>query len=206
MCIATLQTKGTPKISNEVFETMFNNNPHGFGVSYFNKSHMNKELTILKSLNFHESLRMYNQVHAFHGKNSHIMLHFRVRTHGVSGLFNTHPFYVGNRKEMAFCHNGIIGNVPNHKIKSDTQVFNDLALKKLPRNFIHSEKIISQLREFIGGWNKIIFLTHDNFKILNENGGIWKEGVWYSNKSFLPNRYDIGGDSSSSQCDIDFNY
>ena len=200
MCLAILQKQNSTKLKESQLKASFENNNDGCGISYVS----NNEIKIVKIMKLNELIGTYNQIHKNHSKTSHLMLHFRIGTHGLNTEYNVHPFKVNNK--LVFCHNGIINKVPNHNKKSDTRVFNDIILKSLPNKFIKNQSIIKLMGEFIGH-SKLIFLNSNNeFKIVNEQLGHWLNNVWFSNTSYKPNVYDFGGYSSKalSQCNINF--
>jgi len=180
MCIAILNTAGT--ISKKTFKECWNNNPDGGGMAYTDKGKVKlfKELKCFKPL-----YKQYIQVRE-ENPEANILLHFRIATHGKINETNCHPFLVN--KNLAFIHNGMIyGNgMPESHEFSDTYLFNQTILKKLPQNFTSNEAILKLLSEYIG-YSKIIFLNGKNeWAILNEDAGIWDGDNWYSNKSYKP--------------------
>lgn len=201
MCLALIQKQGASKLDAKLLNNAFDNNDDGCGIAYIAK----KRVKIHKIMNKSDLVGTYNRIHKNHSKSSHIMIHFRIGTHGVKSKYNVHPFFVN--QNMVFCHNGIINKVANCKKRSDTRVFNDDVLKHLPNKFIHNQSIIKMMSEFIGH-SKLIFLNSNNeFKIVNESLGHWVNKTWFSNSSYKPNKFDFGGYSSRqnfNQCDFNF--
>jgi hypothetical protein len=122
---------------------------------------------------------------------AHILLHFRISTHGGINIENCHPFKVN--KSLAFIHNGII-DTDIIKGKSDTNSFNELVLKELPKDF-YKQQSIMDLMEYRIGYSKLVFLDGmNNYAIVGEHKGKWDNGNWYSNESYKPSKYiDFGG-------------
>lgn len=112
-----------------------------------------------------------------------VVLHFRIRTHGHVNVNNIHPFVVDDT--VGFVHNGIISEFSDHTSPySDTWHFNEF-LKTLPKNFIKSEGCVELIANYIGSYNKLIFLGSDNeVTIVNEQVGIWDGESWFSNNSY----------------------
>jgi hypothetical protein len=175
MCIAILNIG--KKISDNQLLNCWNNNPHGAGMITIqnNKIVIHKEMNDIKKF-----IQKYNEVYSEYG--SPIVLHFRVKTHGLTSIENCHPFNVN--ENLAFVHNGMIDNVDLCNVKSDTRVFNDTILQNLPHDFIYNESIIQLISNFIG-YSKLIFLNDNcEYLIINEDLGSWEKcGNWYSNNS-----------------------
>ena len=199
MCLAILQKQNASKLDDKIILNSFENNDDGMGISYVSDN----QLKIVKIMNIDDSVDTYNQIHKNHSKTSHLMIHFRIGTHGSNGKYNVHPFRIND--DVVFCHNGIISNVPNDRKKSDTRVFNDTILKNLPKRFIHNSSILKMMSDFIGH-SKLIFLNSDNqFKIVNQQLGHWVGKTWFSNSSYKKNTFDYGGYKSMNdfnQCSI----
>ena len=204
MCLALIQKQNASKLSDAQIKTAFNNNNDGCGIAYVNNGY----LRVKKYMNVNDAVIGYNDIYDSFNKKSHIMIHFRIGTHGAKSMYNVHPFMVNDK--LAFCHNGIINRVQNCNKRSDTRVFNDEVLKFLPNRFIHNASIIKLISDFIGH-SKLIFLNSDNqFKIVNEKMGHWVEKTWFSNSSYKSNVFDFGGYSkpttnTAQQCKFSFN-
>lgn len=121
-------------------------------------------------------------------ENKPIAVHFRIQTHGDTNQENTHPFRVG--QHLGMVHNGVINAVDRpDKTKSDTYWFNQKILVpsyKRDSRFIFKEPFKELIKEYIG-WSKLVFLNNKgHHTIINEDKGVWDEGVWYSNTSYKP--------------------
>jgi hypothetical protein len=56
----------------------------------------------------------------------------------------------------------------------------------MPKQFIKSSSVMALISEFIGTYNKLIFMGSDNeVVIVNEKAGFWDGESWFSNKSYL---------------------
>jgi hypothetical protein len=74
--------------------------------------------------------------------------------------------------------------VETDKKQSDTSMFNDTILKRLPSDFIRNTGICDLIEESIGT-SKLVFLDNKGqYLISNENLGHWDGNVWYSNDSY----------------------
>ena len=189
MCIAILNpTKVTLK--RNVLKTCWDNNKDGAGMLYL----QNGVLTAYKEMdNFDDFYNHYGWVRKNH-RESQIVLHFRISTHGKVNLENCHPFMVN--EDWGFVHNGIITNAERNADYSDTYMFNRSVLQMLPKDWIHNNAMYELVSGYIGG-SKLLFLNKDNEAyIMNEDWGVWDLGCWFSNKTYKESRYlDYGGKS-----------
>jgi predicted glutamine amidotransferase len=179
MCIAILNTKGT--ISKSEFKTCWNNNPDGGGLAWNEggKLRIFKEMKDVNTL-YQKYTSIRKQL-----PNNNILVHFRIATHGKVNETNCHPFRVS--KDLVFIHNGMITGtgLPQSNEFSDTYLFNQLILQKLPKDFTRNEAITNLIAQYID-YSKLIFLdSADNWTIINEDLGEWNGDNWYSNKSYL---------------------
>ena len=180
MCIAILQ-KENATLDRRMIENCWKNNPHGAGLLWTE----NGSLKCFKSLdNLPQFIERYEKVTKESGRFSKIVLHFRIATHGEKDFANCHPHFVSDR--IAFVHNGII-HVPRtqKESKSDTAIFNETILQKLPENFIENVAVQELLMRYTAG-SKLVFLSSANASyIVHEQDGHWiNDGIWCSNHSY----------------------
>jgi len=180
MCIAILQTKSATALTFDEFENSWKRNPDGAGMLFANAGKMVtiKELDCLES--FYDTYRyIFDGGHA----EGALAIHFRYATHGLKNEANCHPFLVDNK--LGFIHNGIIHSVKATATKSDTRVFMEEVLRKLPKGFYKDAEIMDAITEHIG-WSKLVFVDHNgDFAINNKRSGHWRKGTWFSNSSYL---------------------
>lgn len=188
MCIIALIPSGK-QITKQTLKTCWENNTHGGGFCYTNGKSVetHKEMSSFK--------RFYNDfVYARQNfPQSTFIVHFRISTHGKINEDNCHPFKVNNK--IAFAHNGIIHNSTKSEHYSDTVMFNEEVLKTLPSYFLFNPTMHKLIQAYIGSGSKLAFLTHDNKHIIiNEQAGVWDDGVWFSNQGYQRSKYlDYGG-------------
>ncbi len=197
MCLIIVQM-GQQPIDYEDLELMRASNPHGIGVMFSYK----KRLVVQKYLNdFSKFYKNYLKIR--HTSGTPIVLHFRMATHGNNGIENTHPFFVN--PNLAFCHNGIIASMPRDNTKSDTRLFNEIILQKLPPNFCFQEGILKSL-ELAIRTDKIVFLDNlGRIVFLNERLGHWENDIWYSNSFWKLERFSMD-DKNNDNDDIIFDF
>jgi predicted glutamine amidotransferase len=177
MCIIIVNKSSL--LDKKTLQICFENNPDAMGLMYANRG----KVKIFKELvNFDKFYSVYCNVR----KNKdigNIVLHFRIGTSGNQDLTNCHPFRVNNN--LAFCHNGIINEYSFKKSDfSDTVLFNESILKKLPFNFLSNRPIVKLLDKYCTG-SKLVFL--DNFgtvSFVNEKSGHWVKDNWFSNNGY----------------------
>ena len=191
MCIAILNTPNVT-FPKSLISNCWDNNSDGAGLIYANAGTLYtfKELDSVDKFYNH-----YIDVRRRYPK-SKIVLHFRIGTSGGINLDNCHPFSVD--KNLAFVHNGIIAELNGiHPKKSDTNLFNERILQKLPVSFENNGAIMSLIEEYIGS-SKLVFLNAKNEAVI-VNEGLGKEdekypNCWFSNTTYKPSLYyDRGG-------------
>lgn len=178
MCIIAAVRPGL-KLDKETFDRCWDKNPDGFGMTYL----FNGELRIKKTMYKDKAWNIYNGVTNM-TQDTWMILHFRISTHGTKDLTNCHPFRVHDG--LVFCHNGIIRQIPDcpDGLLNDTQMFNNLILRHLPKDFYKWEHYKMLIEEYIG-YSKLVFLDTDNqVYIYNESKGEWHDGIWFSNSGY----------------------
>lgn len=186
MCIAIYKPVGK-ELSEAVLKTCFHNNNDGAGFAYISTDyHGVKRVKLKKFMKFDQFYTAYKRA-TDTAPDSPFIIHFRIGTHGEKTVYNCHPFYVD--KNLVFIHNGIISGVGTDVKKSDTQLFNDKILKKLPKGWESNEAIQELIADYIG-YSKLIFLNvSGEVYIVNEKKGNWNDGIWYSNESYKERKY-----------------
>lgn len=176
MCIAIYNNKDL--LTKKTLQNCWNSNDDGAGMLWVQDG----QLQVYKQLkSFKAFFKQYQDVRKVTDK---VVLHFRIRTHGVVDERNIHPFIVD--ETVGFVHNGIIQEFSYGVSEfSDTWHFNEF-LKDMPKNFTKSNSVMTLISEFIGSYNKLIFMSNDNeVTIVNEKAGYWDGESWFSNKSYL---------------------
>ena len=186
-----------------MLERAAKNNPDGAGYAYVDDFGV---VQMVKAASYEEiKEQMSADLDNFYERTS-FLIHFRIATHGSVCGANSHPFRLSHGGVMI--HNGILSIKGLPKGVSDSKYFANNVLSKLPQNWYRTPHWTDYMEQCIGTHNKIVCLYPDGFRILNEQGGIWKEGIWYSNLSghTLPQRQaqawdnydDWGGDNMTA--------
>lgn len=182
MCIAILKP-GSIKIPESYLINSYQNNSDGCGFAYIRTDLLGiPKLVVEKTMDFNIFLKKYNRAFK-NNPESHFLIHFRIATHGTVDKFNCHPFKIN--KNLAFIHNGVITGLELCKERSDTQVFNDTVLKKLPKEWEKNKSISKLIEKFIGVSKLVTLDINGEYNIYNEKLGHWNEGCWFSNKSYI---------------------
>jgi len=176
MCIAIYKPKDIT-INKTNLEQSFKANPHGAGFSYIENKTLKTKKGFFTFEEFWEAFEPHQE--------KQCLIHFRIRTHGLTNKENCHPFQI--KPGLAFIHNGIISGLGSGD-QSDTSEFNDKILKALASrygvNALYHPTIKHLIEERIGYSKFVLMDRHGNHSIFNEHKGAWDEGVWYSNTSY----------------------
>lgn len=180
MCLAIYKPAGK-EIPEHFLREGFRSNPHGAGFAFSE----NNTITIRKGY-FSIGRFLENYIAVCHLP---MLVHFRLATHGRQDRNNCHPFLIKSSRS-AVVHNGII-NIQSTQDLSDTGHFVKLVLEPIAKAGMLNHPATKYLVEqAVGSFNKIAVLNADgSHLIFNEDQGHWLDGVWYSNKGYLPSRW-----------------
>jgi len=175
MCIIIINKK---RLSFETFKTCYKNNPDSFGIGFFKNN-----VATVKKFDSYNNVKLkdvYNYYNELFNKYNNLLLHFRIRTSGLTTKINTQPFITNNN--LLFAHNGIIREKELNNIYSDSYMFNKLILKQLPKGFENQKHFQVLLLKYIG-YSKIAFFNNKNFVYLG-SGWINKDDNLFSNSTY----------------------
>lgn len=183
MCLIIAQHKNTARVTVARLSNAFRANDDGAGVAY-----VGPDGKVCNEKPFHSLatlLEYYEWVHDTHGKDSPILLHMRIATHGNISERNTHPHWIA-RMHAVLAHNGVLRiDIPKGSPDSDTAAFCDRYLADIPPERLHHKKRREKLGRLIGTANKFAILVNTgDLYVINESAGHWDRGVWYSNHSY----------------------
>lgn len=175
------------KFKKQELENFYFNNPDGTGLYYYNTN--TKKETIKKwpkGTPFNDIWAVVNNLYR-HNQIRNVALHFRYSTSGGDGYEQTHPIKVNNK--ICLMHNGVAPQFEWDKdVMSDTQciafwfnnMFNKIGIKSLTQfNDFEIQRFKNTFQ-----FNKLLLLEADKFRIINEELGEWRDGIWYSFKSY----------------------
>lgn len=182
MCVAIFSPNGK-QVPNDMLYSGWTSNRDGGGFAYVDKKA--GKVVIQKGFMLYNEFQKAYEKACKENPDTPFMIHMRIRTSGHTNGNNTHPFPI---KGGAMIHNGNFftpgGKYLGAKddLKSDTRVFAENL-----HNILSFEDVTAAGKDIlraVGGYNKIVFLYDDaRHVILNEEGGVWIDDIWYSNGS-----------------------
>ena len=176
MCVIVLQPAGQ-QLSGNKFRNCWTRNKDGGGYSFIHEEKLVLKKGYFDSVAMLDEYRKDLEAHP----QSPFLLHFRISTSGVIDEVNSHPHWV--RDDLVMAHNGHVSGYGD-KTKSDTLEFIDLVLQKMPPLWEDDYIQIHLIERYIDG-DKIALLRNDgDYTLLNEEDGVWKDGLWFSNNSY----------------------
>ena len=178
MCLAIVKPKGLI-IPDNALRAGWIGNSDGGGYAFVKDGKVEIRNAIMKLKDF---LERYRQDEA-ENPESAFLVHFRICSMGAKSADNTHPFPI---EGGALIHNGTLtGTAAKYGMgPSDTKLFADRYAKDLSYDFVLKHK--DAWNSALTG-NKLGLLYDDGrYQIVNEDSGVWSEGIWYSNHSFKP--------------------
>ena len=175
MCLAIVKPNGTYLDYHELREG-FRSNKDGAGFAYAK----NGKLIVRKGFfSFRSFIKAYRKERV---DEYAALVHFRLATSGLTDEYNCHPWIVS--RNIAVIHNGVLP-WESDLYTSDTGRFVQDVLSPY-RNKIGDRKFQTDVEKMIGRHNKLAFLTaRGEHLIYNEEQGHWRDGVWYSNHSYV---------------------
>ena len=184
MCVAIVKPKDAT-ITDEELKNCFEGNPDGAGIAFSKDNELYIIKGIFKEDEFIKRVREVEQV-----AQGDMLIHCRISTSGLVDKQNCHPHIVNDNTVLI--HNGVLRDVdvPKDSKISDTMIYIQEYLKDLPVDFMENESILKLIQSSIGNWNKFCFLNNKGEAvIINEHQGEWHNGVWFSNNSYVTERY-----------------
>lgn len=191
MCLLTVMQPGSTPTREQLLRAACNN-PHGFGYAIM----FDDRIVTSRGMDAEEVIDRFLAIRE-RCPDTWAMFHHRYTTHGDTNKSNCHPFRVGGDDQIVLAHNGIIPiDIPSGDKRSDTRIF---AEDELPHflEWLDDEQGFEALEDYVG-WSKVcIFSISDklqnNIYILNEQSGTWDGGIWWSNDSYKPSKWDRWG-------------
>jgi hypothetical protein len=182
MCIIIFKPENKV-MKQEHFDNSQKINSDGYGYSFIIGEGDTASITTRKFMKYSKFLKAYRKDEEQHNATTPFLIHFRACSKGVVDVANAHPFVIN--EGQVFAHNGTIWGLPDDKTKSDTRLFNELVLRKLPYRWEYSEGIQRLIQHWLGDKNRVVVLNKDKkFLIFNEKEGKWDDGIWYSNEHY----------------------
>ena len=193
MCVIMAKPKGIDMPDDEIIQNMWCRNSDGAGFMYAKDGQVHIEKGFMKLAALKAALKKVGK--SVDLKNTAVVMHFRITTHGGTKPENTHPFpitdSIGMLKKLkqtakvGVAHNGIIPITPRKDI-SDTMEYiaSQLApLKRAVPKFYTDPNLMLMIAN--ATQSKLAFLTGDG-KIFTVGKFITDDGRLYSNTSYEP--------------------
>lgn len=193
MCIICSKAKGVDMPSKETINNMWTRNPDGAGFMYAvdGKVKIRKGFMTLDALE--EALAEAEK--EVNLKDTGVVLHFRITTHGGTCAENTHPFAITDNikrlqktsvnTDVGVAHNGIIDISPRYKNISDTMEYIASVLAPLKRSrhdFYTDHNLLDLITNTINN-SRMCFLD-GNGDIVTVGNWVECDGIKYSNSSY----------------------
>lgn len=192
MCIIASKAAGIEMPKEEYIANMFSANNDGAGLMYAANGKVNIEKGFMEYETFAKRLNEISKVIDL--RNTAVVMHFRITTHGGTKPENCHPFPVTDsigllkkircRTNLGVAHNGIIDVTPRSKDISDTMEYIAGRLAPLKRAIprFYTNKDLMQMI-YHGIQSKMVFLTPNN-ELFYIGDFVTEDGIKYSNSSY----------------------
>lgn len=184
MCLAAYHDRGY-QFTEDEFDNAARSNSDGVGFAYYSAKN---NIVIEKGTNVIEMKEKYFTRVEKNGERSPFIVHFRLATHGSVCDRNCHPFRINEHDVMI--HNGILPVVyAKGESRTDTQVFADEYLAKLPENWFENDYMFDMVEDYCHGSKLVIMTNNPKAKygvyIVNSKAGSWESENkrWFSNSS-----------------------
>jgi len=187
MCLLVVCSPGsTPKKAD--LTTASCANPHGFGFALI----AGDQIITYRSMSAKKTINKFLSLRSQH-PDGYAIWHARYATHGVKNEFNCHPFQVGGDSLSYLAHNGVLDtHIEDYDKRSDSRIFAEDTLPKLGGvSSLDDPNIWIMVSEWARG-SKIAILTLNpqakhQLYLINSDSGHWdKDGIWWSNYSYVP--------------------
>lgn len=199
MCLITVQPPGVPLSLDLIHNAWTNGNNDGAGYMYAINGRLRINKGFMKWDDFAGAYELDRSSHP----DVTFVSHLRLATHGTKDAQMTHPYSLANGM-VGLVHNGVLSKFGGYNGNglSDTLEFAWYVMSfRHPKNIMDQE-FAKHLGRLIGSSNKFVLLDHrGELRIINEDAGHWKDGLWFSNKNYEPRTLyiakssaDYGGD------------
>jgi glutamine amidotransferase len=183
MCIIVYKPRRV-SVERRTLEACFANNPDGAGFMFPREG-----LLIIKKgyFEFGAFWAAWERHRRTHGEGGPVVFHFRIATAGGIDRVNCHPHRIA--PDLGFVHNGVLSRVrvPKGSNVSDTIIYRDRHLRNLAGQSLRNAKLFRMIGRHIGAANKFVFMNGAGAVVIcNEKRGVWRDGLWFSNRSFMP--------------------
>jgi hypothetical protein len=194
MCLLTYLPAGRqPDLTALRAGTEYNSDGHGYAIvtSTTTNGAAGERLIVVKGLDADLVLERFEQDRRRH-PDGPALFHSRLRTHGRLDEANCHPFTVGGDGRTVIAHNGVLPAAVRpawNDPRSDTRIAAEDYLPTLGP--LHLRRTRLRAERWMGSDNLMVLLPVDRryrqyAYLFNEASGLWDDGIWYSNDSYIP--------------------
>jgi predicted glutamine amidotransferase len=169
MCLAIYKPENA-QVSRATLKKGSVSNSDGMGIVVATESAMIRYRTLKDFDRFYQFYKEYEKYP--------MMIHFRWATVGRVSEENIHPFRI--KDNLFMCHNGGFYNFGNNEVSDTRAVAEELGKIKDIEKCLRNKDVLDKADAIIG-YQKVIMMDMKDFYIFNENSGVWKDDVWYSN-------------------------
>lgn len=204
MCIICAKEAGIEMPSKELITTMWTNNPDGAGLMWSDGKCVHIQKGFMELDDLMDALKKLGNKRNL--KNTPVVMHFRIATHGGINADCTHPFPLKPKthdlrktdfsSNIGVAHNGVIQIDTPEKAQSDTMAYITQVMYPLYCAYeklggVHN-KDFQQIIENTIGYSRLAIMTGKGNII--RLGDSWvsddSTGLTFSNSSYLPKKYE----------------
>ena len=184
MCLLFVSDSGAKKVSYDKFKNAWDYNSDGFGMMW---AHNGRVIVSKTQLSPQKAYQMYSKAPT----DRTVIGHFRFGTSGLKDIHNTHPFPLGDNKNIWLAHNGVFSKMVLSKPNMcDTWHFAQMisGVVKSWDELVdeESQKLVG---EAIGYGNKVAFLNNEGkCLIFGHEQGTVIDDTWFSNTYSISTR------------------
>ena len=171
MCLI-IRKSANVTVPEELLVDAYEYNKDGWGLMYATEG----KIEVLKGLKITELLDAILLL-----KYHEVFIHLRYRTHGAVNYDNLHPFKISD--DLWLMHNGVLNQLPTHKVKSDTALFTQMLMPMLANNpsLLDDQGFLNLITHYCKGSRVVFLRSSGESTIINQQDGIEWSNLWCSN-------------------------
>jgi hypothetical protein len=180
MCLLVLKPAGIRLPTSEEIHRAWTRNKDGGGFSFRDKD---GTLSMCKGIFCVQSMVL--SMEKFLCVEREAVIHLRYSTHKGDKTKNCHPHRIGDGGMGVCSHNGII-DIDHRSGESDTRSYVRQIITPLMTDLGGriTPALALVLGRDIGRGNKLVITPQEGVSVIvNEDEGVWQDGLWWSNRS-----------------------